>query len=65
MMDWLVANWLGLVSLMLTIFFGIAGASYYFNKSSHSSKITHNTNSGKGDQYNAGRDINLNRKDKE
>ncbi len=63
-MDWFISNWLGIASILLTIFFGVVGINFFSRKNSNNSRVSQNINLGDGKQYNAGRDINLRKKDK-
>lgn len=62
-MEWILNNWLGILSVILGIL-GLVLIKQYTSKNSHRAKISRNINSGNGSQYNAGRDINLNDTDK-
>lgn len=62
-MEWILNNWLGILSVILGIL-GLVLIKQYTSKNSHRAEISRNINSGKGKQYNAGRDINLNDTDK-
>ena len=62
-MEWILDNWLGILSVILGIL-GLVLIKQYTSKKSHRAEISRNVNSGKGTQYNAGRDININDTDK-
>ena len=60
---WFIANWMAVTGLLLTIFFGLFVRAHHLTKKYNKPKISKNINKGKGNQYNAGRDITVNKKD--